>query len=123
MPTVVGNAIYRYITQGRPDASSTDYIFITHRVPYNRLHPAACRKALKAVVGCGATEQSIGFHVTRKTFASQMLANNVSTNRIAETLGHVSNKTVMPYLATDNENMRLCALPLTGIRVNGGVLS
>jgi len=118
MPTEVGNALYRYIIQGRPDETK-EYIFISHRVPYNRLHPSSCRKALKEVL----REKTIGFHVTRKTFASRMLKKNVMTSRIAETLGHVNNTSVMPYLSTNNDNMRLCAISLTGIPVKGGVLS
>ena len=118
IPTEVGNALCRYIIQGRSDALS-EYIFISHRVLYKRLHPSACGKALKnALPG-----KSIGFHVTRKTFASRMLVNNVVASRITETLGHASNSSVMPYLSTNNDNMRMCALSLAGIPVKGGFLS
>lgn len=46
MPITVGNAIFRYISLGRPNSKST-YIFIHHRVPYEKLSPEACLRALK----------------------------------------------------------------------------
>jgi len=118
MPIEVGNAIYRYIIQGRPDALS-EYIFISHRVPYSRLHRDVCRRALVKTL----PNQSHGFHIIRKTFASRMLIKDVPPNRISEALGHVNNSTVMRYLSTNDEKMRMCALSLTGVPVEGGVLS
>jgi len=94
-------------------------IFISHRVPYGRLNRIVCRKALhKALPG-----KLGGFHVTRKTFASRMLINGVQIGRIAETLGHATNQSVMTYLSTDDENMRKCAISLDGIPVKGGWLA
>jgi integrase len=118
MPVETGNALYRYIIYGRPDSASA-YIFITHRVPYDRLHRGACRKALKNIL----PDLMQGFHVTRRTFASGMLKNNVTAGRISESLGHSDNSTVMQYLSTDGEKMRMCALPLSGLREKGGVVS
>ena len=118
MPIEVGNAIYRYIIHGRPSAAS-EYIFITHRVPFDQLHRMACRRALHKALA----DNPHGFHITRKTFATRMLIKNVETTRISETLGHVNNSSVMRYLSTNNEKMRMCALPLKGISVKGGALA
>jgi site-specific recombinase XerD len=118
IPTEVGNSLFRYIVDGRPETSS-DYIFITHRVPYDRLEKGVCTRALKKALGYDPH----GFHVTRKTFASRMLINNTNPSMIAETLGHSSNSTVMTYLSTDGKSMRQCAIPLEGIEVKGGLLS
>jgi integrase len=118
MPIEVGNALYRYIMYGRPDVLS-EYIFISHRVPYSRLNRIVCRKALQKAL----PERTGGFHVTRKTFASKMLTNGVQIGRIAETLGHATNQSVMTYLSTDDENMRKCAISLNGIPVRGGWLA
>jgi hypothetical protein len=52
-----------------------------------------------------------------------MLMNDVGADRIAETLGHANNSSVMAYLSTDGDKMRLCALSLDGIPVKGGMLS
>jgi len=64
-----------------------------------------------------------GFHVTRKTFASRMLVNNITPTMIAEILGHSDTSTVMTYLSTDGGAMRQCAISLVGIEVKGGLLS
>jgi len=117
MPVDAGNALYRYIIHGRPDALS-EYVFITHRVPYGKLHRSACGRALSKAL----PDNMGGFHITRKTFASRMLANGVPAGRISETLGHTNNSTAMQYLSTDDEKMRQCALPLARIPVRGGAL-
>ena len=119
MPIEVGNAIYRYIIEGRPDATTSENIFVAHRVPYSRLQRGVCRAALVKAL----PNRSYGFHVVRKTFASRMLINDVPADRISESLGHINNKTVMRYLSTNDEKMRMCALPLSGVPVGGGVLS
>lgn len=118
MPVEVGNALYQYVMHGRPDVSA-GHIFISHRVPYSKLHPAACRKALKAAL----PEKQGGFHVARKTFASRMLLHDVAVGRIAESLGHAANESVMTYLSTNSDKMRLCALSLDAVPVKGGMLS
>ena len=117
MPIEVGNVLYRYIMHGRPEADSK-HIFVNHRVPYDKLHPSVCRRALSKAI----KKQKGGFHIVRKTFASRMLTKNVAAERIAETLGHINSSSVMTYLATNNDKMRLCALPLSMIPVNGGGL-
>jgi hypothetical protein len=52
-----------------------------------------------------------------------MLVKNIAADRIAETLGHVNDSTVMRYLSTNDDKMRMCALPLVAIPVEGGALS
>lgn len=118
MPTEVGNSLYKYIMHGRPSTDS-DYIFINHKVPYGKLNRRACTRALKKAL----PNNPHGFHITRKTFASRMLVNNIKPATIAEALGHSNNSTVMTYLATDGRAMRKCAISLKGIDVKGGILS
>lgn len=118
MPVEVGNALYRYIMNGRPTKSS-EYVFITHRVPYDKLHRTVCKNALKSIL----PRDPHGFNITRKTFASRMLVNSTGLETIAEALGHADCSTVMTYLATDGKSMRQCAISLKGIEVKGGMLS
>jgi integrase len=118
MPTEVGNTLYRYIMHGRPSTAS-EYIFVKHRVPYDRLNSRVCANALKQAL----PNDPHGFHVTRKTFASRMLVNSIKPAIIAEALGHSDNSTVMTYLATDGRSMRKCAISLERIDVKGGILS
>jgi hypothetical protein len=51
-----------------------------------------------------------------------MLINNVAAGRIAETLGHADNSSVMQYLSTDGEKMRMCSLPMKNVPLRGGML-
>jgi integrase len=118
MPVDVGNSLYRYIMSGRPQMPS-GYVFITHRVPHDKLHASCCHRALNNVLG----KQKNGFHITRKTFASLMLKNRTDTDTIADSLGHSNSSTVLKYLSTDSNTMRQCAISLKGIEVKGGILS
>lgn len=118
MPVEVGNSLYRYIINGRPYVAS-DYVFISHRVPYDRLNTSCCRRALNKALN----KQQNGFHITRRTFASRMLKSRTNTNTIADSLGHSNNSTVLKYLSTDGDSLRQCALSMKGIEVLGGVLS
>jgi site-specific recombinase XerD len=118
MPTEVGNAIFRYITEARPESGS-DFVFINHKAPYGKLSRSVCHAALLRAL----PDNMCGFHATRRTFASRMLVSRVEAGRIAETLGHLDNSNVMIYLSTDGERMRQCALSLDAIPVSGGALS
>jgi integrase len=117
MPVDVGNCLYKYILNGRPKVLS-DYVFISHRVPYDKLHRNICRRVLIKILN----KKNYGFHITRKTFASRMLKNKVKTDTIADSLGHSNCSTVHEYLATDANSMKKCALSLKGIEVGGGML-
>jgi Site-specific recombinase XerD len=118
MPVDVGNSLYQYITNGRPPMVS-EYVFISHRVPYSRLGTGSCCSALNNILD----KQKHGFHLTRKTFATRLLISKTNTDTIADSLGHKDNSTVMKYLATDGDTMRQCSLSLKGIDVKGGLLS
>ena len=71
-----------------------------------------CLRALKDVLG---DETSLGFHVLRRTFASELLRNTVAPDMIAEALGHSGISTVDKYLTTDEKNLRRCMLPMEGV--------
>jgi site-specific recombinase XerD len=118
MPVDVGNSLYKYILNGRPEVIS-DYVFVNHRVPYDKLNTSCCCKALNKALH----KKMNGFHITRKTFASRMLKNRVNTDTIADSLGHSNCSTVHEYLATDANSMKQCALSLKGIELKGGILS
>jgi len=114
MPISVGNAIYRYLKNCRPMEAQCDYIFVTAKAPYRKLAPVSCSQALgralpdRKVVGSG-------FHVTRKTFATERLRNNVGLDQISDAMGHASRNSLEPYLSLDDERMGLCPLSLEGI--------
>ena len=118
MPTEVGNAIYRYVTEGRPQSRS-NYIFITHKAPYIKIGRSVCGKIIKKAF---PDKQGTGFHITRKTFATDRFRNNCGYHDVACLLGHSSTETVHKYISLDEERMRKCPISLyeAGILMEGG---
>lgn len=120
LPVDVGNSLYRYICEGRPP-SNFHNIFVHHRAPYCNFKKAGFGRLLKTAITVQNCDEAIkGFHVTRKTFASKLLINGNPVTTIATALGHVGVDSVDEYLATNEEQMRLCAIGLNGIEYSGG---
>ena len=122
MPTEVGNAIYLYIKEGRANEKTTSrYLFIKERVPFDVLTRAACASALRRTLP-GRTVPGSGFHVTRKTFATDRLCNVTGKQGIVDLLGQRDTQSLVHYLQMDETRMRMCPLSLaeTGLMMEGG---
>lgn len=119
MPVGVGNAIYLYIKHGRPQTNCPS-VFVKTRIPFDSLHRGICLQALKSTLPERHCPGS-GFHVTRKTFATDQLCHNVGKNSIADMLGHRDTGTLSYYLNLDSQRMRMCPLSLadTGLKMEG----
>ncbi len=118
-PVDVGNSLYRYIREGRP-ASDAPWVFIHHRAPYGGFQRGHFGRLLAAAVAAQGNREAIrGFHITRKTYASKLLAGGTPVGTIAAALGHVGVGTVQTYLAADDDHLRLCAIGLQGIEYTG----
>lgn len=120
VPTDVGNSVYKYIMDGRPEsaAAGNGYIFIRHQAPYIPLKvTTACRGALKRILAEYGFELSAGqgFHMTRKTFATRMLRAGNRLDDISNALGHACQETAEVYLERDEDKMRLCPLEFGGV--------
>ena len=120
MPVSVGNAIYHYLKDCRPKEAKCDHIFVTVKAPYRKLVPNSCSQALRRALPDRKVEGS-GFHVTRKTFATERLRNNVDPDQIANAMGHVTRDSMAPYLSLDDERMALCPLSIEdlGLQTEG----
>jgi len=117
MPTDVANCLYNYIMHGRPESAS-EHLFIAMRVPFGALNRTVCAKALNTVLQQQGKVR--GFHITRRTFASRMLAHHVPFDTISDALGHRQRETVFSYLATDEGGLRGCAIRLSAIPQDKG---
>ena len=120
IPADVGNSIYKYILEGRPQSGiqGDGYVFIRHRAPYSGMKTIqACRYALKTVLSAYGLElpPGEGFHITRKTFATRLLTSKNSFDDISNALGHAMPKSAEAYLARDEYGMRLCPLPFESV--------
>lgn len=121
MPTSVGNAIYKYLRYGRPQMADSEYIFVGMKAPFERLTRCICYETLNRILP-NRNAFGSGFHITRKTFASNRLRNGVCPAMIADAMGHAGTDSLMPYLSLDKDKMVMCPLPLRtlGISFKGG---
>lgn len=120
MPVDVGNAIYLYLTEGRPE-SDCAYIFITHKAPYCKVGRSVCERIMKIALPDRHGRQ-FGFHITRRTYATQRFRNDCTYSDVADLLGHTTTDTVMKYISLDDERMKSCPISLyeSGISMEGG---
>lgn len=120
MPADVANALYRYIVKERP-ASDNPRVFLRSRAPYCELETTnACTTALERALPERNVEGS-GFHVTRKTFATNKLQGGADPDEVKEMLGHRDRANVHKYLSLDESRMKLCCMDLgeRSIRMEG----
>jgi len=110
MTVRAGNAIFKYLKDGRPRGKRTDLVFISSKAPFGSLKPTVCAQSLGRA---GASTRK--FHTTRKTFATDCLNNGASVNETAEALGHRDQNSVHKYLSLDEERMQLCPLSLSEV--------
>lgn len=116
-PVEVGNLLAGYILEARPQCDLPN-VFITLKHPHTQLKTARCYYSSLSVLGKKTTPEDVrGLHVIRRTFASNLLGAGNPVSLISSTLGHTSDSAVDEYLATDEQNMRRCAIGLSGIEV------
>ena len=120
MPADVANALYRYIVKERP-SSDNPKVFLRSKAPYCELESTvACTTALEKALPERKVEGS-GFHVTRKTFATNKLRGGADPDEVKEMLGHRDRANVHKYLSLDECRMKLCCMDLgeRSIRMEG----
>ena len=120
MPADVANALYRYIVKERP-VSDNPRVFLRSKAPYCELETTgACATALEKALPERSVNGS-GFHVTRKTFATNKLQGGADTDEVKEMLGHRDRANVHKYLSLDENRMKLCCMDLgeRSIRMEG----
>lgn len=122
-PTSVGNSLYTYIMEGRPDIKS-EFVFLNGQAPYAKMGSGASRRMLNRALSGHPLEPSIGsgLRVIRKTFASRLLAKGTEVSTISDVLGHQSDEAVDHYLDTNTEKLRMCPMGLTGFEYKGVAL-
>ena len=114
-PVEVGNLLARYILEGRPRCDEPN-VFITLKHPYTRLTRGTCyHSSLRILGGKKSATDVRGLHVTRRTFASNLLRAGNPVSTISFTLGHTNDSSVDEYLATDELRMRQCGIGLSSI--------
>lgn len=121
---VVGNAIYDYIVNERPQCDS-DYIFISAHNPFIKISPQSVSVTAHLIFKeCNIRQEKgrrEGLHLFRHAFASDLIAKDVTNNVVSELMGHASLKSLNPYLDADIEHLRECALSVAQFSENNAV--
>lgn len=117
MPPAVGNALFRYIMEERHPKESPD-IFLSERAPYRSVSRQVCKKAIDAALPDRKVDGS-GFHVTRKTFATNLLKSGIGVGVVAEALGQRDTSSVHRYLSLDADRMRMCPISMSHFGIRG----
>lgn len=114
--SLVGNALYDYITTERPDFLCPN-VFLRSRVPYGELKGSSqiyntISKVLK-VSGIKTDNRQRGTRMLRHSVASFMLSDGVALSTISAVLGHVVSSSTDVYLTVDAQRLKQCILPLS----------
>jgi integrase/recombinase XerD len=112
----VGEAIIRYLQQGRP-RSSTDYVFVAANLPHGRINPPPMWQIVsKRMLALGIRPEQLGPHSLRHACATRLLKKGASLREIADFLGHRHIKTVSTYATLDNRMLRkVASFSMTGV--------
>ena len=118
LTAAVGNAIARYLCEGRP-AADNEYLFVRQLAPFNPFADhASCHAIVTRVfrkAGISNESRIFGMHMLRHNAASTMVKNQVPIETIAAILGHSSPDTTDIYITTDAERLKECVLPMDNI--------
>lgn len=117
LPVSTGEAIARYLRQGRPQTPNRA-LFVRHRAPFDKpLGVPAIRNSMnRAFVRCGLRDRFCNTHVLRRTMATRLQRSGASVKEIADLLRHQTLDTANTYARVDLEGLRAVALPWPGSR-------
>ncbi len=120
----VGDALAEYILHGRPESDSP-FVFLSAQRPFRPISGAAASAAASKYVKLSGIETGStsrkGFHCFRRGIGTWLLEAELPLSMISEILGHSHVDSAKPYLSTDHEKLRECAIGLEGIEVRKGV--
>src|SRR5215831_8603409 len=115
LPADVGEALARYLRNGRPRCSSRR-VFIRAHAPLTGITSSATISTLVmcALKKAGVNSAPSGAHVFRHTLATDLLRQGCSLDEIGELLGHRSPNTTAIYAKVDVTALHTLALPWPG---------
>ena len=115
LSAVVGNAIYDYLEQERPDTGFLS-LFLTETHPFSPISAQGIANIVSKACRLAGIRQNPGdrkgTHIFRHNLASSMLENGVPQPVITQTLGHTSPDSLEPYLRADLVHLKECALSI-----------
>jgi len=109
----VGNAIFDYITEERPNANC-QALFLAKNKPYRRLR--SIYQVAQAVMTAAGIRQSSsergGLHLFRHHMATSLMGSGIPRVIISDAIGHTDPDSLVSYLSADTANLRNCALSI-----------
>ena len=115
LSAVVGNAIYDYLTEERPDTGNLR-LFLSETHPFSPLTARSIGNIVAKACRLAGIRQRPGdrkgTHIFRHNLASSMLENGVPQPVITQTLGHTAPDSLEPYLRADFVHLKECALSI-----------
>lgn len=115
MPDDVADALISYLMEERPESES-EHVFVSSKAPYTSLDVNTCNRTLKKAFPDRDVYGS-GFHVLRKTGATERLENGQSVDEVAESLGHSDLENVRKYMSLNERVMRRCPMNLSEFEI------
>lgn len=126
LSAVVGNAIYDYLEQERPDTGSPR-LFLSETHPFSPLAARSIANIVAKACRLAGIRQNPGdrkgTHIFRHNLASSMLENGVPQPVITQTLGHTAPDSLEPYLKADFVHLKECSLSIEAFPLAGEVFS
>jgi integrase len=115
LPVQTGEALVRYLQEGRPQTDSRA-LFLRHRAPFGvPLSVAAIRNTMnRAFARCGLADRFCSTHVLRRSMATRLQRSGASIKEIADLLRHRDVNTARVYARIDLVRLRAVALPWPG---------
>lgn len=121
LTTDVGEALSDYILNARPKTDSLQ-VFMRLNAPFTPIMSAVtigeiysycCRKA--------GLPDFRKFHNLRRSLGTSLVNTGTPAPDTAQILGDTDVNSIKPYIAADNEHLKLCALSFEGISPVGGI--
>ena len=110
LDTTVGNAIARYLRQGRPRSESR-VLFLTFKAPFRPLSQGALYSIVHhRLVRVTSTKKGCSPHALRHACARRLVDGGLSLKEIGDHLGHRSAEATRIYAKVDLSALRLVAL-------------
>lgn len=119
LPIDAGNTIADYILNARP-VSDCPNVFLAYNSPYRPLKAASLAsivsRAMEHAEIIDVPNQRRRFHSLRRYFGRQLLEARTSLDMLGEMLGQRHMNAAKPYVATFEDDLKLCALGLVPLR-------
>ena len=116
----VGNALFEYITEERPDKPDP-HVFLWNKPPFTPINVAVIWPVTAHIYKAAGIRQNAGdrrgSHLFRHHVATHLAMKGFSQPIISEILGHEAPESLNHYLSSDIDHLRTCALSVEAFPV------